>query len=340
MSLRNEISRRSAQLQHLWMGRPDHVIFFGQGIGDDLLCTAVARELKKRGARKIAMLSRHAALFEHNADLLSVCNGGADVAGRLRHWGYSCIIPQYSISDPENDRDIFVQEHLIATMCRIAGLTGSIDLRSYITLLAAEKKAGRRFAKQAVIQSSGRAAGRGLITNKNWFPDRYQAVSDQIADSMPMIQLGEDTDPPIRGALDWRGKTSLRESAAILACSEVFIGQVGFLMHLARAVDCRSVIVYGGREDPFVSGYRVNENVVGRTICSPCWQRNRCDYGHECMRMIEADAVVAAVRRQLERVGTPLEVERVDLDLAPNPPGVSSPLRAGEESGRIEGVAP
>ena len=34
--------------------------------------------------------------------------------------------------------------------------------------------------------------------------------------------------------------------------------------------------------------------------------------------MIEPDQVVAAIRRQLEREGTPLEVEQVTLDLAPS----------------------
>ena len=315
MSLKNDISRRVAQFQHLWMGRPEHVIFFGHGIGDDLLCTAVAHELKKRGAGKIVMFSKYPSLFEENPDISGVYNLGLSAVGRRWHWGYSGIVPQYSVSgDPEGDRDIFRKEHIITTMCRIARMTGSIELRPYMTLLAGEKKAGRLFEKQAVIQSSGLAVGPGVMKNKDWFPERFQAVSDAVGDSVSVIQLGLKTDPPIHGALDLRGKTTLRESAAILASSRVFIGLVGFLMHLARAVDCRSVIVYGGREEPMVSGYRVNENMVGITPCSPCWQRNKCDYGRECMRMIGVDEVVAAVLRQLERGGTPLEVEKVNLD--------------------------
>ena len=296
------------------MGRPDYEIFFGQGIGDDLLCGTVAHELKKRGARRIVMFSKYPSLFEHNSDVATVYDYGYLTVGRLRRWGYACVVPQFNTYDAELDRDIFPDEHLLATMCRIAGMTGSIELRTYMTLLAGEKKAGRLFEKQAVIQSSGLAVGPGVMKNKDWFPERYQAVSDQLGSRLGMIQLGQTTDPPIQGALDLRGKTSLRESAAILASSRVFVGQVGFLMHLARAVDCRSVIVYGGRENPLVSGYRANENVVGRTTCSPCWQRNKCDYGHECMRMIEPPEVVAAVLRQLEREGTPLEVEQVTLD--------------------------
>jgi hypothetical protein len=321
MSLRSEISRRVAQFQHLWLGRPEHVIFFGQGIGDDLLCGTVAHELKKRGAGRIVMFSRYPSLFEHNPDVAAVYNYGYPTVGRMRHWGYRCVVPQYGYYDEEQDRDVYPNEHLLATMCRMAAITGTIELRPYLTLLASEKAAGKLLDNQIAIQSGGL----GGMKNKDWLPERYQAVSNQLGDRFGMIQLGLKTDPPIQGALDLRGKTTLRESAAILASSRVFIGQVGFLMHLARAVDCRSVIVYGGREEPLITGYRVNENIVGRTICSPCWQRNKCDYGHECMRIIEPDQVVAAVRRQLEREGTPLAVEQVNLDFTPSAPAPVKP---------------
>ncbi len=314
MSLKNEISRRAAQFQYLWMGRPQTILFYGCGLGDDVLLTGVAHELRKRGAGRIVVLSRFSSLFEQSPDVSGAYAFGHPSMSRLRHWGYNCITPFYGSYDSVTDRDVFPHEHLLATMCRVAGITGTIDLRPYLTLLADEKKAGQFFERQAVIQSSGLAVGPGVMKNKDWLPDRFQAVSDEVGGSAGLIQLGQKTDPPIQGALDLRGKTTLRESAAILASSRVFIGQVGFLMHLARAVDCRSVIVFGGREDPLVSGYRVNENIVGRTPCSFCWQRNKCDYNRECMRMIGVDEVAAAVRRQLEREGTPLEVDRVNLD--------------------------
>jgi len=312
MSLRSQISQGIAQFQHVWMGRADCAIFFGSGIGDDLLCSVVAHELKKRGAGRIVMFSKYPSLFAHNPDVAAVYPYGLSTIGRMRHWGYGVVVPQFSVYDRATDRDVFPNEHLLVTMCRIAGITGTIGLRPYMTLLPSEKAAGKLRDNQIVIQSGGL----GTMKNKDWIPERYQAVSDQLADNFGMIQLGLKTDPLIQGALDLRGKTTLRESAAILASCRVFIGQVGFLMHLARAVECRSVIVYGGREDPSISGYRANENVVGRTHCSPCWQRNRCDYGHECMQIIEPGEVVAAVRRQLEREGTALETDQATLDAA------------------------
>jgi hypothetical protein len=317
MNLRHAISKGVAQFQHLWMGRPGHVIFFGAGLGDDLLCGAVAHELKKRGAGRIVMFSRYPSLFEHSPDISAVYPFGYPTVGRLRRWGYNCIVPQYGHYDPATDRDVALQPgHYLEIMCRLAGMRGQIDLRPYLYLRPEEMEKGRLYPSQAVIHSAGLAS----MKNKQWPTERYQAVADDLQKDVRWIQLGLPEDPPIAGALDLRGRTTLRETAAILANSKIFLGEAGFLMHLARAVETRAVIVYGGREDPTVSGYRANENVVGRTLCSPCWQRTRCDYGHECMRIIEPDQVVAAIRRQLGREGTPLEVEQVTLDSTPTAP--------------------
>jgi ADP-heptose:LPS heptosyltransferase len=89
----------------------------------------------------------------------------------------------------------------------------------------------------------------------------------------------------------------------------VFVGLVGFLMHLARAVDCRSVIVYGGREWPSISGYTCNENLVSRPPCSPCGLYDGCEYQRACMNEISVDEALAAIRRQVDRWGTPLPID-------------------------------
>jgi ADP-heptose:LPS heptosyltransferase len=149
--------------------------------------------------------------------------------------------------------------------------------------------------------------------NKEWYPERFQEVASRLQGKASLIQLGSPSDPPIQDALDLRGKTSLRQSAAILAQSLVFIGLEGFMMHLARAVDCRAVIVYGGRLRPSHFGYAAFANLIGATPCSPCWLDNTCDYDRECMKMISTEAVVNAAKEQIDRHGSPLETEAVNL---------------------------
>ena len=103
----------------------------------------------------------------------------------------------------------------------------------------------------------------------------------------------------IRGLQGERGiftADTLREAAAVLLHSSVFIGLVGFLMHLAKAVGTRSVIVYGGREHPSQSGYADNVNLYTDLPCAPCWYWNHSPYSRECMRRIQAADVIGAVR--------------------------------------------
>src|ERR1700727_3160606 len=47
---------------------PKVLLYFGFAPGDDLLCTAVLRELRKRGKDRILMVSNHADLFIGNDD--------------------------------------------------------------------------------------------------------------------------------------------------------------------------------------------------------------------------------------------------------------------------------
>jgi hypothetical protein len=53
-------------------GMPESVLHFGQTPGDDLLCTAVLRELRKRGGKNIWMISKYPELFRGSGDLSRV----------------------------------------------------------------------------------------------------------------------------------------------------------------------------------------------------------------------------------------------------------------------------
>ena len=78
------VYRRAAALCHLpgrlaWSvrvawerGRPREMYYFGLAPGDDLLCTAVLRELAARQRKHVWMMSNHPQLFAGNADVAQV----------------------------------------------------------------------------------------------------------------------------------------------------------------------------------------------------------------------------------------------------------------------------
>lgn len=290
-------------------GWPRPIVWLGGGIGDALLCTAIHRERAKRGRRRAWQMTNHGELFAGNPDAARVVPelpwirlAARDLRARTIQVTYSTPIPN------QHDRFLPPPRHIIAEICHQSRLSGEVDLRPYLHLAGEELEKGRLARNQVAIQSSILSKANPL-GNKEWFPDRFQKVVDALLPGFSFIQLGMPDDPPLSNAVDLRGRTTLREAAAILANSMFFICLEGFLMHLARAVDCRSVVVYGGRTRPGETGYVANENIYTDTFCAPCWRTNHCSYERHCMSSISPADVLEAVDRLKDRLRKPLETD-------------------------------
>jgi hypothetical protein len=296
--------------------RPSLVLAYFGGIGDDLLLTTVLRELRRRAYRGTWVVSRHPELFAHNPDPDVVVPWAGEFEPWLRAFGWNYVRPRYTRYLEEEDRDIPPRQHILAVMCEQVGIVGPVALRPYLTLTDAERDGGARVRRQVVIQSAGVSKVQAMRT-KQWYPERFQQVVDLLRDRYDFVQVGVPSDPPLRGALDLRGQTTVRETAALLSQSLTFVSQVGLLMHLGRAVDRRGVIVYGGRETPAQSGYSANENLYAPVPCSPCWRQRTCPYDMRCMREISAEDVAAAVERAVARRAEAVAVDSAVI--APDP---------------------
>ncbi len=300
-------------------GWPRAMIWFGQAPGDDLLCTAVAREWRRRERGRLWVISQHPQLFAGNPDVALVLPQMIEsprFQAMFRQRGGQVLRVNYPDPDPALDLTPPPPRHLITVMCLRAGISGRIALRPYLSLTAGERRWGPRADRQVAIMSSGLVKARPM-GNKEWGPERFQEVVDRLKGRYQFVQLGAVQDPLLCGATDLRGRTTLRQAGAVLSQSLAFVGQVGFLMHLARAVDCPSVIVYGGREAPWQSGYSCNTNLYTPVPCAPCWLWNRCDYGHECMKRIRPDSVAEALESLVERGRAPLAVDYDELAAEP-----------------------
>lgn len=293
-------------------GIPGMLFHFGVAPGDDLLCTAMFRELSSRSCNNIWLMSGHPQIFSGNADLAQVVPPDDRFRDYAAIWGVPFQLLEYAKYDRERDISPPPPRHIIAELCFRAGIQGRVELRPYFHLTAAEKEKGVWACGLIAIQSSGLGA-KWPMQNKQWFPERFQAVVNGLKSEFKFVQLGSLNDPVLDGVMDLRGKTSIRETAAVLASSRLYIGNAGFLMHLARAVECPAVIIYGGREAPWQTGYACNENLYSAVPCAPCWLWNTCDHGRVCMENISAAAVVHAVRKIAGRTSGPLPEEQVEI---------------------------
>jgi hypothetical protein len=295
------------------VGIPDICLYFGAAPGDDLLCSAVLRELRTRGRSGIFMLSDHPQLFAGSTDADGVLPADACHLEFARAWARDFRYLEYAPFNATEDRSTPPTRHIIAELCARSGLSGTVVLRPNLTLTEAEIGNARWAAELVAIQCGG-VAGRLPMKNKQWFTERFQAVVNALTPELQFVQIGARSDPHLAGALDFRGKTSVREAAALLSWVRLYVGQVGFLMHLARSVECPAVIIYGGREAPWQSGYSGNINLYRSLPCAPCWRWNTCDFRHACMDQVMVSDVTRAIRSRLQEARGPLAVDTYDLD--------------------------
>ncbi len=294
-------------------GIPRRALLFGPlSLGDDLLCTAVLREARQRG-QPFSMFTAQAELFAGNADPLRLLPIDNYHVAAVRRLGGKVIQPYYLTTDPTHpDRDLFPPRHIIAEMCRLAGLRGTVTLRPYLHLTDAERTRGAIHTRQIAIQSSVAAAAIPYA-NKDWISGRFAEVARRLRPEIKLVQIGSRSDPALPVDTDLRGKTTPREAAAVLAGSVAFVGLEGFLAHLARAVECPSVVVFGGRSRPETFGYSCNRNLFGSVSCAPCGLRNSCAYSRQCLDIISSDDVIAAARDLLDRTPGPLATDTAEI---------------------------
>jgi ADP-heptose:LPS heptosyltransferase len=295
------------------MHRFEPVYCFRGGIGDELLLSVVARELKRRDRPPLTILSRHPSLFRRNPNLGQVIPYGRIRYLRHRFFSHRLFELAYTRYVAEKDADHIPPTHISALLCAFVGLEGKIETHPELFLTEDESHREITDTPRICIHTSGRSS-KFPIPNKEWYFERFQTVVDALRSEALFVQLGSPADPLLVGVQDLRGRTTIRESAAILAGSRLFVGLQGFLMHLSRAVSCPAVVVYGGRERPDQSGYSCFTNLVSNSPCAPCWQWSRCDYNRQCMRDIEPEAVIEAIRQSLAVPRSSLRSDTIDID--------------------------
>jgi ADP-heptose:LPS heptosyltransferase len=117
---------------------------------------------------------------------------------------------------------------------------------------------------------------------KEWGVENFQKLVDLFSDRR-FVQIGLAKDPLLANVVDARGLAA-RESAAVVANAALFIGLEGGLMHLAKAVNTKAVIIYGGYVRPEISAYEENLNIYSPVYCSPCYSSETAS--PECPTMI------------------------------------------------------
>jgi ADP-heptose:LPS heptosyltransferase len=173
------------------------------------------------------------------------------------------------------------------------------------------------------------AGGKFDFTIKWWLFRRWQAVVDHFRDQLLFVQVGEKHHyhPALKGVLDLRGETSLRDLIRLVYHAQGVLCPVTLAMHLAAAVESKPggpptrpcVVVAGGREPPSWEAYPGHQfiHTIGQLPCCAqggCWRSRSVPLGDgdqkdqpqhlcvdvvnnlpRCMDLIKPEQVAAAV---------------------------------------------
>lgn len=185
---------------------------------------------------------------------------------------------------------------------------GTFPLAPSATRFAEEALPGSRSAYIAICPSSGHSK------LKQWGIDRFAEVASRLTQSgYRVVLIGGPTDtamgPVIQDAcegkcLNFIGRTTLAQMAALLSRCTAFVGNDAGPMHVASALGIGTVAVFGSScWHQFGPWGELQSAIVREISCSPCVShfKNRCDiciYGSPlCLEQVTTAEVLEAVIR-------------------------------------------
>lgn len=160
------------------------------------------------------------------------------------------------------------------------------------------------------------SGGKKDFTNKLWGHRNYQKVVDELKGDVRFIQVGDQMEdhPPLLGAEDRVGETTLRELFDLVRKARGVVCGVSLLMHVAAALEKPAIVIAGGREPVPWNAYpkQTYIHTVGALPCTDiqgnvgqaCWRSRVVPLGDgtmldkdtcerpvnglpQCMRMID-----------------------------------------------------
>ncbi|USP13902.1 lipopolysaccharide heptosyltransferase II [Vibrio gazogenes] len=176
-----------------------------------------------------------------------------------------------------------------------------------------QKRLRQRFSLISDREVVGLCPGAEFGPAKRWPSQHYaELASALIQDGKQIWLFGSQKDQEvtqhIRSLLplehqshcfDLAGKTTLVEVVDLLACCHTVVSNDSGLMHVAAAVHCHIVAIYGSSSPQYTPP--LSENVITLSTdieCRPCFQRE-CPYGHlNCLKQLTPDQVIRQIRHQ------------------------------------------
>jgi heptosyltransferase-2 len=300
-------------------------IFEGADFIDDFLVTretsskprSVLVEAREWRARRFDL-----AVLLPNAFAPALVAALARVPARLGYatQGRSALLThRLAVPDWRGQRhEVFYYLNLVAGLERLLHGTDTIESREPDTRLPAPEPRTREALE--MLRERGARAGQPLVavcpgsTNsraKRWPAERFAAVADMLAErtgaEIVLIGAGEELDISDEVARHMRarpivltGRTDLAQTAGLLRASDLLLTNDTGPAHVAAAVGCPVVVIFGPTNPITTRPFSATAEVVRHPPdCAPCMLRD-CPIDHRCMTAITAEEVFGRAAHALE----------------------------------------
>ncbi len=286
------------------------------GLGNALLCIPAIKALSRATGEPVDVWDRGLHQAEGVAELLAMQPFVRKVIPKgespdLRY--YRCIVGSYWARGPmfphkgatvrEAERGWRTKHEAECNLEAVEGLySGPVP--------GAEIQAWKRADFQLPEDYVAVGVGCAGYTSKKW-PHWEAFAKEMHGKGVPLVFLGtakEDEPWMDVYGVNLCGKTTIAQAAGVLELARLYVGLDNGLSHLAAAVHCRSLLLYGPSSErknrPWTDRCRVLRSGVHK--CAPCWDRpsaSRCQFAAEdrrpCMEAIRPEWVAGEALKEL-----------------------------------------
>ena len=201
---------------------------------------------------------------------------------------------------PEYKRNInfWHYNHMITRMSERLGLGGEISIS-----IPLDVEGEKTIAHEYVCVMCG-----GMQKYKEISPVLMNDVVNWlISKNISVVQLGAKNDPKLDGVIDLRGD-SLENALIALKYANFFIGGTGGLIHMAKSVNCNSLVLQTRGEPVSMSFYVNNKYVYPVDACRICErnlrdpQHQKCHYGYKCVSGFTLSQVIRSIEQNWDEL--------------------------------------
>ena len=170
-------------------------------------------------------------------------------------------------------------------------------------------------AVRATVKESTRIVGinpgASYGSSKRWYPEKFAELAIELSSQFEILIFGGPDEVDIaldiehylikKGVVNYKnlsGKTSISELVEHISKLDLFISGDSGPMHIAASFQIPTIAIFGPTRDDETSQWMNQKSVIVKKNldCQPCMKRNCPLLHHDCMKTIQVDDVLNALK--------------------------------------------